>query len=133
MAVTFFIVPDFETGYSGFIFGIISGRIILHTIVWSKNVETSCNKSEGRLFIFLLNYWFFLFFTFQPFCLFFDFAQQCCATLLEFVTSFLRCGDFVHSVQFKNNICLQFDLRSTRSIDFVGPWPSDDFTEYLCH
>lgn len=33
MAVTFFIVPDFETGYSGFIFGIITGRIILHTIV----------------------------------------------------------------------------------------------------
>lgn len=61
MAVTFFIVPDFETGYSGFIFGIITGRIILHTIVWSKNVETSCNKSEGRLFIFLLNYWFFFF------------------------------------------------------------------------
>jgi hypothetical protein len=30
----------------------------------------------------------------------------------------------------KNNIRLHFDLISTRSIDSVGPWPSDDFTEF---
>lgn len=83
MAVTFFIVPDFETSYSGFIFGIISGRIIIAYDRLIKKCGNQLHQIGGKIIHFFtkLLIFFFVFHILTTLPIFRLYATMLCNSL----------------------------------------------------
>lgn len=127
----FFIVPDFETGYSGFYFWHNIGD---NNIAYDRLIEKCGNQlqqTRGKIIHFFTKLLIFSFWHSNHLPIFWIYATILCNSLGICHILPSRYGDIIHNMQFKNSICLHFELMSTRSINFVGPWPSDDFSEFM--